>query len=569
MHARVIELDALADADRTAAHDHDGRLRRLAHLVGLAARKIVVRRARGKLGRGRVDHAEPAAIVDALELAAKERVDPARRITRFDRELDQRRRRIHHRLARFALELAQFVLELHQFFEFPQPEAVDRRTRVDVVDAAVAPQQLADREKPVVRRLVDGAPEFLIAPLGERAAGQRFELQVESANRFHQRGCEGAADAHRLAGRFHLRTEAKIGQRKLVERPARKLHDAVVEGRFVGRFGDAGNGIRNLVERLAERDQRRDLRNRVARRFGCQRRGTRNARVDLDDLIFAAVGMQRELDVAAALHVERADDVDARGAQHLVVEVAERLRGRDDDRIAGVHADRVDVLHVADDDAIVGFVAEHFVLQLFPAQQRRFDQRLIDDRRRETGCKRRAQFGFIVHEAAAGTAERVCRADDQRVVVLGGERDAGLDVGDHDARRHRLADLDHLGLEPFAIFSELDRVERRPEEFDRVALEDARRRKFNRHVQAGLAAERGQQPIGAFARDDRLDRLDRQGLEVHRIGDLGIGHDRRRVRVDEHDAVAFVAKGTARLNTGVVELGGLTDDDRTRADYED
>ena len=357
VHARIIELDPLPDADRSAADDDDSRLRWFAHLVGLAAREIVVRRTRGELGGRRIDHAELAAVVDALELAAEERVDPARRVARHDRELDQGRRWIHHRLAGLALELAQFVFELDEFFEFPEPKTIDGGARVDVVDAAVAPQQFADREEPVVRRFVDGAPEFLIAPLGERAAGERFELEIEPANRLHQRGGEAAADAHRLAGRLHLRAEAEIGQRELVERPARELDHAVIERRLVGGLGDPGDGVGDLVERVAERDLGRDLGDRIAGRFRGQRRRTRDARVDLDDLVLAAVGVQRELDVAAALYVERADDVDARRAQHLVVEVAQRLRRRDDDRIAGVHADRIDVLHVADDDAVVGAIA--------------------------------------------------------------------------------------------------------------------------------------------------------------------------------------------------------------------
>ena len=135
--------------------------------------------------------------------------------------------------------------------------------------------------------------------------------------------------------------------------------------------------------------------------------------------------MERELNVAAALDVERANHVDAGGAQHLVVEIAQRLRGRDDDRVAGVDADRVDVLHVADDDAVVGAVAQDFVLDLFPAQERGLDQRLMDDARRETGRQRRAQLGLVVDEAAAGPAQRVGRPNDQRVAVVGGERDAG------------------------------------------------------------------------------------------------------------------------------------------------
>ena len=63
--------------------------------------------------------------------------------------------------------------------------------------------------------------------------------------------------------------------------------------------------------------------------------------------------------------------------------------------------------------------------------------------------------------------------------------------------------------------------------------------------------------------------VDRQRLQVDRVGNLGVGHDRCRIRVDEHDAVAFFAQRPARLNAGVVELGGLADDDRPRADHHD
>ncbi len=60
VHARVVELDALADADRAAAdHDHGLAVRRT-QLVLFAPRKIIVGRHRGKLGRGGVDHAKRA-----------------------------------------------------------------------------------------------------------------------------------------------------------------------------------------------------------------------------------------------------------------------------------------------------------------------------------------------------------------------------------------------------------------------------------------------------------------------------------------------------------------------------
>ena len=55
-------------------------------------------------------------------------------------------------------------------------------------------------------------------------------------------------------------------------------------------------------------------------------------------------------------------------AQQLVLLVVERLRRRHDDRLARVDAHRVEVLHVADGDAVVARVAHDLVLDLFPAR---------------------------------------------------------------------------------------------------------------------------------------------------------------------------------------------------------
>ena len=82
-------------------------------------------------------------------------------------------------------------------------------------------------------------------------------------------------------------------------------------------------------------------------------------------------------------------------------------------------------------------------------------------------------------------------------------------------------------------------------------------------------SEAGQQALRLLLGDDRLDGLDGQRLEVDRIGDLRIGHDRRRIAVDEDHLQPFGAHRLARLTAGVVELARLSDDDRTGADDED
>jgi len=56
--------------------------------------------------------------------------------------------------------------------------------------------------------------------------------------------------------------------------------------------------------------------------------------------------------------------------------VGEGLRRSDHDTLAGMDAERVEVLHVADRDAVVETVAHHLVLYLLPALERLLDQYL-------------------------------------------------------------------------------------------------------------------------------------------------------------------------------------------------
>ena len=102
-----------------------------------------------------------------------------------------------------------------------------------------------------------------------------------------------------------------------------------------------------------------------------------------------------------------------------------------------------------------------------------------------------------------------------------------------------------------------------------VALEHAGVGEVGGQVEPRLSTQRGQQGVGLLARYDPLDRLDRQRFEVHAVGDLFVGHDRRGVGVDQHDLDPFLTQRLARLRTRVVELRGLADDDGTRAQDQD
>ena len=67
---------------------------------------------------------------------------------------------------------------------------------------------------------------------------------------------------------------------------------------------------------------------------------------------------------------------------------------------------------------------------------------------------------------------------------------------DDEARRVRLADPVEQVAERLAVLGHPDRLERRAEQADRVALEDARLGHRGDQVERGLAAEPGEQALG-------------------------------------------------------------------------
>ena len=121
--------------------------------------------------------------------------------------------------------------------------------------------------------------------------------------------------------------------------------------------------------------------------------------------------VHRELDVAAAgLDADLADDRHRGVAHPLVLAVAERHRRRDRDRVAGVHAHRIDVLDRADDHHVVRVVAHHLELVLLPAEHAALDEHLVHRRELEPAPHDLLVLLAVVRDAAAGAAEREGRA---------------------------------------------------------------------------------------------------------------------------------------------------------------
>ena len=255
--------------------------------------------------------------------------------------------------------------------------------------------------------------------------------------------------------------------------------------------------------------------------------------------------------------------------------VGQRLDRGNDDRIAGVNPERVDVLHRAHGDARVVGIAHHLVLDLLPADEAPFDHDLVDRTGAQAGTDPLPVGRFRLDDPAAGAAQREGRPNNGRQPdllerhVRGVFTLRGRQPFDYRARRVRLVDPIEQVAERLAILGHPDRLERRPEQADVVALEDTRLREGRGQVEGRLSAEAGKEAVRFLARNDGFDRFDGQRLEVDRVGDLRVGHDRGRVAVDEDRPDALRPEGAASLRAGVVELRRLADDDRPRPQDQD
>ena len=123
--------------------------------------------------------------------------------------------------------------------------------------------------------------------------------------------------------------------------------------------------------------------------------------------------------------------------------------------------------------------------------------------------------------------------------------------------------------ELLAILGAADHLDRRADELDPEVVEDAGVRERDREVERGLPAEGRQERVRALALEDGRDALEVERLDVGAVGEARVGHDRRRVRVDDDRAVAVLAQHLQRLAARVVELAGLADHDRAGADDAD
>ncbi len=443
----------------------------------------------------------------------------------------------------------------------------------DAPAAAERPEQIP--HAPVVRHhqpLSQRGVVLRVAHARERTVASRRRKQqaalpeLERPHPLHERFLEGAADRHRLAHRFHLRGERPIGLRKLLEVPARNLDHDVVDRRLEGGWRDARDVVGDLVEVIAERQLRGDLRDWKPGGLRRERRRARDARVHFDHDHPPVGRIDGELDVRpAGFDADLADDPPRRVAHALVFLVAQRQDRRHGDAVARVDAHRIDVLDRADHDEIVGDVAHHLELELFPADHRFLDQHFVDRAELEAALGEVAELFDVVGDAATDAAQRERRPDHDREPERVRQLHRFGRITRQAALRDVEADRPHRVLEQLAVFGNLDRFDRGADQPDVVLRQRAGVGEIHGQIEGGLAADGRQNRVRPLALDDRGEKFRRQRLHVGAIRQLRVGHDRGWIAVHQDDLEALGAQRLARLGARVIELAGLPDHDRTGA----
>ena len=297
----------------------------------------------------------------------------------------------------------------------------------------------------------------------------------------------------------------------------------------------------------------------------------RDPGVHLDDDLLAGGGVHGELHVRPPrLHPDPAHAGEGGVAHLLVLDVGQRLRRGHRDRVAGVHAHGVDVLDGADDHAVVGPVPHDLELELLPAGDRPLDEDLgdgagLEARRRRCGAARSAVWAMPVPRPPRMKAGRTTTGrPTSSATARASSRVWAVPEGGTSRPISTMACLERL-----AVLGGGDGVGLGPDQLHPVAVEHPGPGQLHGQVERRLAAQGGQQGVGPLPLDDPLQHLGVEGLDVGGVGQLGVGHDRGRVRVGQDHPVALGPQHPAGLGAGVVELAGLADDDGARADDQD
>ncbi len=449
-----------------------------------------------------------------------------------------------------------------QFFNLLDEPGIDLRQLADFLRRQSA---LHGRQQPVNPIRPRRRQFFTQQRIRRFRRGAPGGTWLQRANSLLQRLLEGSANGHDFTDGLHLRSESAVRAGKLFELPLGNFHYHVVDGRFEARGRFFRDVIWDFVQCHPHGQPRGDFRDGEAGRFAGQRRAARHARIHFDHHHPAIFRVHGELHVrTAGFDADFADNCGRSVAHALKFLVRQRLRGSHGNRIARVHAHGVEVFDGADHHEVVAEVAHHFELEFLPAKDGFFHQGFMHRTHVQRMADGLAELFLVISDRAAGSTQRKRWANHQRESQLIAKPQCVFRVVHQRGRGDFQTNFAAGILEPETVFRNFYGAQRRADHLHFIFFEDTAFGKLDRKIQRRLSSDRRQKCIRFFPRDNFPEVFLGQRLDVGAMRELRVGHDGRRIRIDQNDLVPLRAQRLARLRAGVIELASLADNDRPR-----
>jgi len=538
IHSAPIELDGATDTVHTATQDESAMVIESDIVGGCVVGCVQVVGVRGEFSRQGINLLDPRG--DAEGLAASANL--VLRAANQERDLLVREAELlglQHSLlldAEQAADFLQLVVAVNDVLDLVQEPLVDLAQLVNPVNrVTLVKHSLADGQPAAISRVLQDVVEVL-----EMVTLKTNVPRVDLANGLLEGLLEGTANSHDLTNRLHGTANVAVDVLELAQIPAGDLGDNVIQRRLEVCGGGLGHSVGKLGQGVAETNLGSSVGQRVTGSLGGQSRRTRETSVDLNNTVVEAIGLQSVLDVTLANDAQVADNLDGSGTEHMVLLIRQSLTRSNDDTVTSVDTERVEVLHIANGDTVVGGIADDFVLNLLPALEGLLNQNLGGKGQRAR--RQVAQLLGVGSKTGAETTKSVGGTDDNGVADLLG----GLEgvVNGPNSNRLGNGDVDlikSLG-EEITVLTGLQGLDAGTQNTDTVALKDTHAVHLHTQIQGGLTTKGKHDTIGLLALNDVGNIFGGYGQVVDLIGQLVVGLDSRNVGIDQD-----------RLDVGLLE----------------
>ena len=339
------------------------------------------------------------------------------------------------------------------------------------------------------------------------------------------------ADAHNLSCSFHLCCQCTFRCDEFIKWQTRNLNNTVIQHRLKACVCFASDGVRNLIQCVSKCDLGCNLSDRITGSLTCKCRRTAYTRVNLDYTVLKALRMKSVLYVTSTCDAKLCDDIKSRCTKHLILFISKCLGRSNYDGVTGVDTNRVNVLHIADCDAVSCTVSHYLILDFFPSGDTSFYKNLTYTGKTETILKDLTKLQLIVCDTAATSAKCVCRTENNRISDSLGKLNTVFYSCNDLGCCNRLADLFHGVLEFLTVLSFTDRCCCSTDKAYIMLFQEALLLKLHGKVQSCLAAQCRKYAVRFLFNDELLYDLNSQRLNVNSVCNVFICHDGSRIGV--------------------------------------